>query len=109
MPRSTRPCASTSRTTSSAAAPWTNVLRLSNRVTEHFALARPRVLELPAVLRFQAQAQRLLELGRRRARALGGELHEEARRDNEAIADLVDEALGDAPPVQPDAALAEIR
>src|SRR5947208_12660641 len=104
MPRSVRPCASASRTTSSAAAPWMNFRRLSNGVAEQLALARPRMLELPAVLRLQAQAERLLEFQRRRGDALGGKLHEQICRDHHALADLLDEALRDFPAVQPDVA-----
>src|SRR3954466_3680100 len=102
MPRSARPCASTSRTTSSAAAPWTNLRRLSNGVAEHLALARPRMLELPAVLRLQAQAERFLEFERRGGDALGGKMHEQVRRDGQALTDLLDHALRDPASVQPD-------
>src|SRR5204863_9311215 len=59
------------------------------------ARARPGELEAPAVLRFQTQAKRLLELERRRRDAVAREAHQEARRDHHALAEHADPALGD--------------
>src|SRR3989440_6773814 len=112
MPRSARLCASASRTRSSAAVPSRSLLlernRLRQRVVQQLALARPGVVERPAVLRLDAQPERLLELGRGRGYALRREVHEQRRGDQRAFAERVDGALADAPAMQPDLAALEI-
>src|SRR5437764_4395364 len=69
------------------------------------ARARPRELEAPAVLRFEAQAKRLFQLARRRRDAVAWEAHQEARGDHYALAEHADPALGDVAPVQVDLAV----
>jgi len=64
MPFSMRPCASASRTASSASAPFSSCLRDGIYATAQ-AASLPRsatsASELAAVLRLEAQAKRLLE------------------------------------------------
>src|SRR5687768_2107644 len=63
------------------------------------------MVELPAVLRFQAQTESVLELARRRGDAASREAHEEARRDHGALLDGEGAALRDIAPVQKDLAV----
>src|SRR4051812_27190470 len=112
MPRSAAPWASASRTRKSAALPSRTLLlvtgKLGDRVVQQLALARPGMLERPAVLRFEAQPERLLELSGGRGDALRGKVHQQRRGDQHALADRIDRAFGDAPAMQPDIALFEI-
>src|SRR5438105_5429764 len=62
-------------------------------------------MELPTVLRFQAQAKRLLELGRGRGDAAPRKAHEKARSDERALAELGDARLGDVAAVKIDLAV----
>src|SRR5438477_7148656 len=69
------------------------------------ARARPGELEAPTVLRFEAQAKRLLELEGRCRDAVAREAHQEARREHHAPAKHADPALGDVAPMQVDLAV----
>jgi hypothetical protein len=67
------------------------------------------MVELPAVLRLQADAKRIFQVARRHRYALCRELHEEARGHDRALADRAHGAAGDLAAVQPDRVLLEIR
>src|SRR3954464_12153838 len=103
MPFSRRPCANASRTRRSAAAPFIRSRRftLGERVVQSFGFGGPGGIELPAVLRFQAQAERLLELAHWRGDTLPGKLREKARCDHRTHAGGADSALGDVAAMQP--------
>lgn len=63
-------------------------------------LRRPGVVELPAVLGLEPQAERLLELERRRGDAAARKAHQEARRNHRALAERRRPAARDVAPMQ---------
>src|SRR5467141_3536532 len=58
-----------------------------HRVLRRLVLAGPGVVELPAVLRLEPQAERFLHLGRRSGKALCREAPQETRGHDGALAD----------------------
>src|SRR6267142_1725709 len=93
------------RTRSIAAAPFSQSRRdgtSGHRVLRRFVLAGPGVVELPAVLRLEPQAERFLHLGRRSGNALCREAPQETGGDDGALADRRNRRCRDLLPVQAD-------